>query len=70
MHSVAKGALPVCCVIRAALGQLTTIEEDCIHWQQAGYISGFPNLAYTTGHVVRAAGGESILYFTKTSVTI
>ena len=46
------------------------IEEYCIHWQQAGYISRSPNLAYTTGHVARAAGGESILYFTKTSVTI
>ena len=36
--------------------------------QQAGYISGSPNLAYTTGHVASAAGGESVLYFTKTSV--
>ena len=26
-------------------------------------------MAYSTGHMARAAGGESNLYFTKTSVT-
>ena len=26
-------------------------------------------MAYTTGHVARAAGGESNLYFTKTFLT-
>ena len=27
------------------------------------------NAAYTTGHLARSAGGESILYSTETSVT-
>ena len=43
-----------------------TIEKYCIHLLQAGNISGFPNVAYIRGYAARAAGGESILYFTKT----
>ena len=41
------------------------IQKYCIHWLQAGYISGSSNVAYTTGQMARAAGRESNLYFTK-----
>ena len=71
-HCVAKCALPVCCVISEHCTWAINhhaIQKYCIHWLQAGYISGSPNVAYTAGHVARAAGGESNLYFTKTSVT-
>ena len=71
-HCVAKCALPVCCVISAALGQLTAMlfkNSVSIGYKLIGSISGCPNVAYTTGHVARAAGGESNSYFTKTSVT-
>ena len=68
-HIVAKCALPVCCVISehctwAINGH--AIQKYCIHWLQAGYIRGSPNVAYTAGHMTRAAGGESNLYFTMT----
>ena len=57
---------PVLCIISAALGPITAILlKDIV---SVGYKQGIsvepPNTAYTTGHLARSAGGESILYST------
>ena len=59
------------CIIRAALGPSTAILLKNI--VSVGYKQRIsvepPNAAYTTGHLAKSAGGESILYSTETSVT-
>ena len=69
--SYTKESKPVLCIINAALGPLTaTLLKNIV---SVGYKQGIsvepPNEAYTTGHLARSAGGESMSYSTETFVT-